>query len=253
MVKISARLKPYRKMDPMIPADARPPALKKFDELRKKMGDGTYDRFLDPATRAELQRAMKNLQQLAVDVGGVRTYASFGATVTIIDVFDRTDKRERRTEKWHWSLQHTTHMPLNIGLVTRVPDGDYLVLIGTKDPDWNEQGEVPVFYQYRASRESYPPHREDYKCSGRSPVDLTAGHLNLFSNVPDGKMVFKGKEKTLIGRHNWGDYGGGKLGVASDVFGPDPECKGATSGAKIAPLHLESKEFLDWKFERVCK
>jgi hypothetical protein len=254
LVKIETRLKPYGKMEPGIPADARPKALKMAEKTREKMETGAYDKFLDPATRADLQKALNELQQRAVDVGGTLNYASYGATVSIIDVFDRTDTHEWGTEKWHWSVQYTAQMPLNIGLNTRVPDGDYFVEIGTRNPDWAEQGEVPVSYQYRASRTSDPPDlKEDYTCSGRGTVDLVAGHLNLFADIPKEKMVFTGEEKILSGMYSWTDYGGGKVRPVSELFGPDPKCSGATFGATTGALLLNSQESLNWRFERVCK
>lgn len=254
LVKIEARLKPYRKMQPGIPAGARQPALEMAEKTREKMESGAYDKFLDPATRAELEKALKELQQLAVDVGGIDNYASRGAMVTLIDVFDRTDTHEWATEKWHWSIQYNAQMPLNIGLTTRVPDGDYLVDIGTRDPDWAEQDKVPVSYQYRASKISYPPDlKEDFNCSGRGTVDLVAGELNLFVDIPEQKMIFTGKEKVLGGMHGWTDYGGGKVRPAIELFGSDPKCSGALSGTGAAALLLDSRESLKWRFERVCK
>jgi hypothetical protein len=65
-------------------------------------------------------------------------------------------------------------------------------------------------------------------------------------------MVFTGKENVLSGTHSWTEIGG-KLRPTDEVFSPDPECHGKLSSETIAPLNLDSKEFLSWKFERICQ
>jgi hypothetical protein len=55
LVKIEARLKPYRKMVPGIPANARPNALKMAEKTKKKIESRAYDKFLDLAIRASKQ------------------------------------------------------------------------------------------------------------------------------------------------------------------------------------------------------
>jgi hypothetical protein len=249
MVTINARLKPRRKFQP---ADDRSPALKMVDEMRKKMESGTYDEFMNPSKQAELEKALQELQNLAIDVGGMHNYASFGSTVTITDVFDRTDTHEWGTEKWHWSVQYSAYMPLNIGLRTNESEAKFSVSIGTRNPNGSDQPDVPVSYQYSASEKHNWPDEEGFKCSGSNPVNLAAGHLLFFTEVPDSKMVFTGKENVLSGMHSWTEIGG-KLNPASEVFHPDPECHGRLWGATIAPLNLDSEEFLSWKFERICK
>ena len=242
MMKIQALLKPDRKWRP---ADRKPPAHKMVEEIQKKLSSGEYEKFLDPGTRAELERAMQELQGLAEDVGGIHRYASCGSTVAIIDVFDRSDNHPWGTEKWHWSVQYEAQMQLNIGLITNVADGSYTVSVGVKDPEWNEQPDLPISYQYRASRTFNIFEKDNFRCSGSSVVNLIAGQLKFFVDVPEHKMRFTGKEKTISGMHSWESYGGGHINPMYDVFGT--ECK------EKYPLLLNSKDSLSWKLDRISK
>jgi hypothetical protein len=64
-------------------------------------------------------------------------------------------------------------------------------------------------------------------------------------DVPENKMRFTGKEKTLSGMHSWEEHGGGHINPMYDVFGP--ECK------EKYPLLLNSKDSLSWKFNQISK
>jgi hypothetical protein len=245
MVAIKARLKPRRKREQM--ATKRPPALRQIDEVRQRMKDGAYDDVLHPTIGAQMEQAMQRLEQLAGEIGGVHNYASYGSKVTLLDVFDRTDSTPERGEKWHWSVQQSEQMPLNIGLDTSVPGGKYRVSVGTKTPDWRDQEDVPVAYQYHASRRSFPPDpNRDFDCSGRTTLNSLLLTLNLLTDVPDEKMTFTGEEDGLNGTHTWSKYGGGSVRPGHDVFDSD-DCK------ESYPLLLPSQETLNWSIRRVCK
>lgn len=240
---VKARVKPRRDEEQV--SAFREPALGQIETLRKMLESEHYKAFLDDDARAEIENQIQELIKEADSLGGLKSYASTGAEVTISDVFDRTDQDQYTTEKWRWSGQHSGQLSLNVGLDTNAGEQIFELELGGMDPDGNDHEDASVNYIYEASRKSKLSPDANFECSGAIKVDVMPGIATLLNSVPDAKRAFGPEQKTLSGSHTWTTSSPGIADVGHRAFGD--ECK---QGYPLAG-EFKFQHSLTWTIKRV--
>lgn len=252
-ITLKALLRPRRSEEQS--AVVREPALKKADEIRKALEE-KYKGLVPEKELAKAMRALEKLKDKAEAVGGLHSYASEGAQVSISDRFNGRQIRSyvplhSITEEWNWSTNKSGFMGLNIGLNTNTPKARYSVFVGTKSPEGRPQDELSLEYQYQASRKSVPPDpKQDFRCEGTNAVKMIANLATLFVKVPKEILGFSEGLKTLNGSYTWSEgWPGYASQVANDAFGP--ECKESNPWASADSGHISTTNHLKWTIKRV--